>query len=178
MRLPRPAHVAHLIRRFAGSLWPAGPSAADEAWAEAQLLVGERGLWRRMSGADRRHGLGVARRADALLGGTGRPVRAAALLHDVGKVDAGLGTFARSAATVCGMAVGHHEARIRSWAVLGGWRGRVGRYLLHADIGAGLLARAGSDPLTVAWAREHHLPPAAWTVPMAVGLALKDADDD
>jgi hypothetical protein len=30
----------------------------------------------------------------------------------------------------------------------------------------------------VAWAREHHLDPSRWTVPIDVGRALKDADDD
>jgi len=37
---------------------------------------------------------------------------------------------------------------------------------------------AGSAPLTVAWAAEHHLPPEDWTVPATIGRALKDADDD
>ena len=57
------------------------------------------------------------------------------------------------------------------------WGGRVGRYLHHDELGAGLLERAGSDPLTVAWAREHHLPRERWTVPLDVGDALKAADD-
>jgi hypothetical protein len=56
--------------------------------------------------------------------------------------------------------------------------GRAGRYLCHDEIGAGLLAEASSDPLTVAWAREHHLPADRWTVPVDVGTALKAADDD
>ena len=43
---------------------------------------------------------------------------------------------------------------------------------------ADLLGMAGSAPLTVAWAAEHHLPPDEWTVPVAVGEALKAADDD
>ena len=34
------------------------------------------------------------------------------------------------------------------------------------------------NPLTVAWAREHHRPPDQWTVPAAVGAVLKAADDD
>jgi hypothetical protein len=37
---------------------------------------------------------------------------------------------------------------------------------------------AGADPLTEAWAREHHRPEADWTLPPAVARALKDADDD
>jgi hypothetical protein len=56
--------------------------------------------------------------------------------------------------------------------------GRAGRYLCHDEIGAGLLADAGSDGLTVAWAREHHLAPERWTVPAEIARALKAADDD
>ena len=44
--------------------------------------------------------------------------------------------------------------------------------------GDDLLGLAGSAPLTVAWAAEHHLPPEEWTVPIAIGQALKAADDD
>jgi hypothetical protein len=56
--------------------------------------------------------------------------------------------------------------------------GRAGRYLCHDEIGSGMLDLAGSDGLTVAWAREHHLPPDRWTVPADIGAALKLADDD
>ncbi|MBW3649671.1 MAG: HD domain-containing protein [Actinobacteria bacterium] len=123
-----------------------------------------------MSGPDRRHALDVARRAVAVLGSQAtRPVLAAALLHDVGKIDAGLGTLLRVPATVAGLV-----ARER----LAGGDGRLARYLRHDAIGAGLLADAGAHPLTVAWAAEHHQPPATWTVPPEVGRALKAADDD
>jgi hypothetical protein len=64
------------------------------------------------------------------------------------------------------------------WQSRSGPLGRAGRYLCHDAIGADLLAAAGSDPLTVAWAREHHLPEDRWTVPAPVGAALKLADDD
>ena len=37
---------------------------------------------------------------------------------------------------------------------------------------------AGSDPLTVAWAREHHLPADEWTIDPELAQALHDADDD
>ena len=159
------------MRRFFGSLWPGGPAPADEAWAQAQLTGGEPELWRRMSGADRRHAVGVARRTAADLGdAASRPVLAAALLHDVGKVVSGFGPVRRALATVLGAVAGHDRAA--------GWTGRVGRYLTHDAIGADLLAAAGSDPLTVAWAREHHLPPARWSVPQPIAAALKAADDD
>jgi hypothetical protein len=154
----------HLARRFFGSLRPGGPAPADEAWARSQLLPGEVEVWARMSGADRRHAAGVAR--EVARTHTARPVVAAALLHDSGKVVSGLGTFARVGATLVGAVRGRDVG------------GRVGQYLRHPDLGADLLRSAGSDPLTVAWAAEHHLPPDRWTVPPDVADALKAADDD
>lgn len=160
----------HLARRFFGALDPRGPSPEDEAWVAGALSAGELGLWRRMSGPDRRHAVGVAREVVIRLGpGASRPVVAAALLHDVGKVDAGLGTLARVPATLVGLV-----ARERAAA----GSGRVARYLRHDAIGADLLTAAGADPLTVAWAREHHLPADRWSVPPKIGKALKAADDD
>ncbi len=150
--------IGHLARRFFGSLRPGGPPPDDEAWARAQLLPGEIELWARMPGADRRHAVGVARQV-----GEDRPERAAALLHDVGKIDSGYGTFGRVVATLVG--------RTRA-------RGRMARYYDHPRIGAAWLEKAGSDPLTVAWTREHHLPEARWTVPLDAGRRLKAADDD
>ncbi len=168
---------AHLVRRFVGSLRRGGPAPADDAWATSSLTAGEVALWRRMSSADRRHAVGVARAVDAALGPAATPpVRAAALLHDVGKVDAGFGTFRRSAVTAVAMVVGVERAR--GWRDRPGQVGRAGRYLCHDEIGARLLAGASSDPLTVAWAREHHLPSDRWTVPAQVGAALKTADGD
>lgn len=167
----------HLVRRFVGSLRPGGPSSADDAWAVASLNDGEAVLWHRMGGADRRHAVGVARTVvDDLGAGATRPVRAAALLHDVGKVDAGLGPVRRSVVTVVAMVVG--RGRAQGWRDRPGQVGQAGRYLCHDEIGARLLTEVSSDPLTVAWAREHHLPSDRWTVPAEVGTSLKSADDD
>lgn len=167
------------MRRFFGSLSRAEPAAADTAWVEGILGPGELRLWRRMSAADRRHAAGVARRVDSDLGGTPdtrRPALAAALLHDVGKVDAGLGTLGRVGATLIGLA--GSRARAAELARRRGPLGRVGRYLDHPAIGAALLEEAGSDPLTVAWTAEHHLDPERWSVPSSVASALHRADDD
>jgi hypothetical protein len=170
-------HLVHLVRRFFGSLRPGGPAPDDETWARAHLLPGEVDLWRRMSGPDRRHAVDVARRMMAAgPAPVDRAVVAAALLHDVGKIEAGLGPFGRSAATVVSAVWGHD--RVAAWSNRPGWRGRFGRYVLHPDLGGLLLAGAGSDPLTMAWATEHHRPPARWTVAKEVGDALKAADDD
>ena len=171
-------NLRHLVRRFAGSLWPGGPSDDGESWVASILLPGERDLWRRMSGPDRRHAVGVAHRVETALGReqATRAVLAAALLHDAGKVAAGLGTYGRVVATIAGAATkGRHAL---AWSQGRGFTRRVGLYLRHAPLGAELLARAGSDPLTISWAAEHHLPPERWTVPEHVGAALKAADDD
>ena len=164
-------HAGHLVRRFFGSLRPGGPPPADEAWARDALLAGERVLWDRMSGPDRRHAVGVARRTEAALGHRAtRPVVAAALLHDVGKVESGFGTFARVGVTMAAGVVGHERLSRRP--------GRVGQYVRHDQVGADLLVAAGSDPFTTAWTREHHTPEDGWTVDPEVGAALKAADDD
>jgi hypothetical protein len=169
----------HLARRFAGSLWPFGPPADGRAWAARSLLPGELALWQRMSPADRRHSLAVARRVDQSwphAGATPQPVIAAAMLHDVGKIEAGLGTFRRVFATIAGAATGGRRAS--AWAAERGPMRRVGLYLRHAPIGADLLAGAGSDALAVTWAREHHLPASGWTIDAEMARVLKDADDD
>jgi hypothetical protein len=56
--------------------------------------------------------------------------------------------------------------------------GRFGLYLRHDVLGAELLTAAGSDPLAITWAREHHLRPSRWTITSRVANALKAADDD
>jgi hypothetical protein len=59
-----------------------------------------------------------------------------------------------------------------------GWLAQAGRYAAHDQIGAGLLEAAGSDPMVVAWAREHHLPKDSWSIDPAMGSVLKAADED
>ena len=119
----------------------------------------------------------MARRAHATLGEAAtRPVVAAALLHDCGKSVSGLGTYGRVIATLSVKLAGRDIAM--AWSETRGFTRRVGLYVEHPRLGADLLGLAGSAPLTVAWAAEHHLPPEDWTVPAEVGQALKDADDD
>ncbi|MGH9101425.1 MAG: HD domain-containing protein [Acidimicrobiales bacterium] len=167
-------HAAHLVRRFVTSLPPGGPPLVDEAWAGSLLDTGEWGVWRAMSGPDRRHSVSVARRA----AGTGAEPDAlvAALLHDVGKLRAGLGTFGRVAATLLALAGG--RARLRPWAERGGWRGRFGRYLEHDRLGAEILSEVGARELAVRWAAEHHRPPGSGAVPEELARLLQAADGD
>ncbi len=188
--------MRHLAGRFFSALLPVGPRRADEHWAQENLLPGERSLWERMSGADRRHAVGVAHRTVAELQAPAgeqvadRDVVAAALLHDVGKIEAGLGTWARAGVTFAAMATGRDH--LVSWSGAAdpqsaepgpgarrvSWRQRIGLYLSHDRVGAQLLSEAGSDPLTIAWAGDHHKPPERWTVDARLGAALKIADDD
>lgn len=218
--------MMHLAARFFGALSPAGPAPDDEKWAAGMLLPGELELWRRMSGPDRRHAVGVARAAlrlaaphdaplvptgpaaphDAPLvptgppaphtapsvptgppaphdaaaaSGPGREFVAAALLHDVGKVEAGIGTFPRVFVTLAAMAIGRRRLvdasrRRRPGTALA----RVGSYLSHDRTGGQLLRQAGSSAFTAEWAEQHHLPPERWSVDARLGWALKRADGD
>ena len=171
------AGLGHLASRFLGSLLPVGPSPADADWALQNLSEAERAVWARMSKVDRRHAAGVARRAASALGDDATTeVVAAGLLHDCGKVVSGLGTTARVVATLAAAAAGREQAE--AWSQRTGMPRRIGLYLRHPELGAELLAAAGSHPVTAAWAAEHHLPERRWTVPAAVGRALKAADDD
>lgn len=169
--LRRLRHLRHLARRFVGALLADSRPVLDDAVVESVLNPGELALWRRMSRADRAHASDVAARVVDQVG----PVEAAALLpaallHDVGKIESGLETWARAGATVVAGALGRERASVGD--------GRVARYLRHPAIGSALLELARSDPLTVAWAAEHHRPPERWSVDRYAGETLKAADDD
>lgn len=123
--------LVHLTRRFVGSLSRREPTVADTAWADSHLLDRESELWHRMTVADRRHSITVARRF-VELGQWSREEVAGSLLHDIGKLDSGLGPFSRVLATV----VGPRSRRFR-------------RYHDHEQIGADMLAVAGSCDITV-----------------------------
>lgn len=134
--LTRLTHVGHLARRFAGSWSRALPSPADLDWVVAQLLPAELVLWRGFGPADQRHTVAVARRFVEARPAATRAEIAGALLHDIGKLDSGLGTLGRVVATV----VGPRTRRFRT-------------YHDHEELGAAHLAGIGSDPATVALVR-------------------------
>ena len=79
-------------------------------------------------------------------------------------------------ATLSAKVAGPETARL--WIRSHGFTRRVGLYLHHPEIGADMLELAGSDPLTVAWAEEHHRPPDQWTIDAVVAATLHAADDD
>lgn len=134
--MSKPLHLLtkphHLAARFFGSLSSRPPEPSEDSWAESQLLPGEIGLWRKMSNQDRRHSAKVARRFVQARPEASRAEVAGALLHDVGKIECGLGTWGRVVASIVG--------------------GRTERFRLyhdHEQIGARLAEAAGSEPPTV-----------------------------
>jgi len=132
----------HLSKRFFGSLRPGGPPREDATWANSLLRPGEREIWAQMSAADRRHSVAVARRVERALGHeASRPVLAAALLHDCGKIDANLGTYGRVVATLSVSIAGQSTAE--QWTQARGFTRKIGLYARHADIGADRLALLG-----------------------------------
>jgi hypothetical protein len=162
--------AGHLVRRFFGSVAARRLTPDEEAWVASHLLASEAELWARLRRADRRHAVGVARRSETALGAAAtRPVMAAALLHDVGKIEADLGTYGRVMATLLAKAAGRDTAD--AWSQTRGITRRIGLYLRHEELGADLLRLAGSDPLTVALVER-------WSAPdTPVADALKAADD-
>jgi hypothetical protein len=125
--------VWHLAARFVTSLPPTPPSVDDEVWVDDHLLAGERALWVQLSNQDRRHSAAVARRFVQARPEATRAEIAGAILHDVGKIECGLGTFGRVVATL----VGPRTAAFRA-------------YHDHEEIGAAMAQAAGSRPATVA----------------------------
>jgi hypothetical protein len=165
--------AGHLVRRFLGSLRPRRLTPDERTWVAGHLTEAEAELWDRMGRADQRHALGVAQRAAGTLGDRATtPVVAAALLHDVGKVQAGLGTYGRVMATLSAKVAGRDMAE--AWSQTSGVTRRIGLYLRHEEIGAEMLELAGSDPVTVGLVRGWSDPD---DEPSPVLAALRAADD-
>lgn len=122
----------HLWKRFIGSLTARPLSAGEQREVDAVLLPVERPLFGGMTRADKRHAVQVLRRFDIFQPSARPEERRAALLHDIGKAELGLGTLGRVVATLFGP---------RS--------DRFARYHAHESRGAELLARAGSHETTV-----------------------------
>jgi hypothetical protein len=103
---------------------------------------------------------------------------AAALLHDIGKIDAHLSVFGRVAATMAGLSMSREAAA--DWSRGRGFRRRIGLYLRHPEVGADRIAIIGGQPVAVTWARVHH-DRFAWSttdLPEPVIAALDAADND
>jgi hypothetical protein len=162
--------------RFVWSLRVEPPDEADEAMLVALLSLEELALYQAQPLADRAHSVAcaVAIRNDPTVRPT-RDLMVASAMHDVGKADTGLGTPGRVAATLFGAIVG--RGRTARWLESSGPVGRMARYRHHDERGAQMLEAAGSAPLVVAWAREHHLDAGQRSIEAHVAAALRRADE-
>ena len=124
--------IAHLAKRFVLSLVPSQVQEIERQWVHSILSQDESALWNSMMVQDRRHSVMVGRRFVKLRPTSSQGEIAGALLHDVGKSAARLGTFARVLATL----VGPRTSRFR-------------QYHDHESIGAEMLRSIGSDELAI-----------------------------
>ncbi len=176
------ASPTHLAARFFGSLLPLPVREADREWVAAVLSPPELALWSRLSRADRRESIGVARRTEAALATTEHAGDArwlaAALLHDVGKLDARFGPLRRVAATSAAVVLGPRI--VEGWVDKSGFVRRCALYLFHDQLGGDRVRLAGGRREAALWAEAHHRP-AIWHqtgIPPAVMTALAAADGE
>ncbi len=172
----------HLAGRFTRALWPGPPRPDDVAWVESVLTPDGFVQFRRQPNHDQRHAIGVARDVEARLAGTDHADDprwlSAALLHDIGKLDARLGVYGRVVATVSASLAGRETAE--HWSTSSGFTRRVGLYLRHAELGADRIRLAGEPEEAARWSAAHH-DPATWPdlpIPEPVVVALDAADND
>ena len=123
---------AHLAKRFVLSLVPSQVQEIERQWVHSVLTQSELVLWNNMMVQDRRHSVMVGRRFVKYRPTASQSEIAGALLHDVGKSVARLGSFARVIATL----VGPRTIRFR-------------QYHDHERIGAAMLRSIGSDEITI-----------------------------
>jgi hypothetical protein len=167
------SRAGHLASRFFSSLRARRVDHADTTWVQLNLSDAEFACWSTLGRADRAESVATARRLVRELGpDTEQRWITTALLHDVGKLDAGLNTLGRAFATVAAGLVSHGRARR--------WPNRIGRYVGHDDLGAARLKAAGARPEAVAWAAAHHRPD-LWPktgIPLEICRALARADGE
>jgi len=137
-----PGRPNHLVRRFFGSLRARRPVPEDQLVVAGLLTPAEAALFWAQPVADQSHGV-ASFRAVIRDQPSRRDLGRAALLHDVGKRHAGLGTMGRSIASA--LAFAHIAVS-----------GRYAAYLDHGSLGAADLRHAGSDPLSIGFAADHH----------------------
>lgn len=158
----------HLAGRFFLSVRSGGPSPERLAWVRGVLADGEWELFSGLADFDQRHAIDVG---GLVAERTGEPVAVrAGLLHDVGKIDCGLGPVGRAVATLVRRflpVTAEHWSR-RVWErVRADPAGRVrprnlgerfALYWLHPWTGRRMLAAVGSDAPVAAWAEHHQHP--------------------
>jgi putative nucleotidyltransferase with HDIG domain len=100
---------------------------------QSVLSLNEMHLWTKSARQDQQHSLVVLKRLLNIMPDAGQAAQAAALLHDIGKIESDLGTFLRVVATVVG-------PRTKRFA----------KYHDHEQIGLKMLEEADSSPEIIA----------------------------
>jgi putative nucleotidyltransferase with HDIG domain len=121
--------AVHLARRLSESVRATSVAPRDLEWVGSTLTTDEYVVWGTMQVMDRVHSIGVARRLVSENDRIERFEVAAALLHDVGKSQSGLGVLSRIAATLLG-------PRTHRWRT----------YLQHEAVGARMCRERDVDP--------------------------------
>jgi putative nucleotidyltransferase with HDIG domain len=151
------ATIARAVYRVKQFWWAMRAEVPSEDWREAEerLSQEELVLFESMDAAAQRHSLEVYR---ALLAGgcDDNDALKAALLHDVGKRKPGL--FYRTATVLLTALFSTSVERLAA-PKPGSWRYGFYTYAHHAEIGAEMLAAAGSEPRVVHLVRAHHSAP-------------------
>jgi putative nucleotidyltransferase with HDIG domain len=100
---------------------------------QSVLSFNEMHLWTKSAREDQQHSLFVLKRLLNIMPDAGKAAQAAALLHDIGKIESDLGTFLRVVATLVG-------PRTKRFA----------KYYQHEQIGLKMLEEAGSSSEIIA----------------------------
>ena len=149
------ARVRYRVAQFFATFWTSFRP-VDVAYAARHLDPALLCLFRRMSRAEQHHGIAICRALEAQ-GYTDPGLLVAALLHDIGKIQAPPRLWDRVIAVL-----GEHFApqRAARWSVgepRGLRRGFVVRRM-HPEWGAMLAEEAGATPRAAALIRQHHDP--------------------
>ena len=157
-------------------------SDTEREWAKSMLLPREFALWSQMGDYDQAHSIYVAREAHRRLSQDSLRDKsvwiAAALLHDVGKMAANLSPPERVVGTLIGKYVpfdlgqrfrGSSSKKAR----------RIGMFLMHGEVGAGLVREAGGREIVAYWCDFHQNVdfPADFAIPGEVVRALVAAEE-
>ena len=167
----------HLTKRFWFSLNPRKLSEENLDWVRSHLSENEFDYWKKFSTADKQHSFQVARQAASEIGEEGKEFLAAALLHDIGKLESGFTIFGRVFATLCCSLF--PLRKMEKWAQKNkGIRRRLIDYAKHPELGAKLLKGIGSKEQTITWVLEHHSESEKWETPREIAEILSSSDND
>ncbi|MCL4459002.1 MAG: HDIG domain-containing protein [Chloroflexi bacterium] len=147
--------IGHRLRQFL-SAWRASIGAEDRAVLVRYLNVGERALFERMELADQRHCVDVFSHLRRQ-GQESQDLLRAALLHDVGKVEARFGLRIRGAIVLLEGLNARMLARIAS-NKRDSWRYCFYVHEHHARIGAEMARQAGCSSRVISLISQHDQP--------------------